>query len=717
MRSFMSKALGPLRRTAGLLWTIFLGALVCLAGTGFQSTYGPQMTLQRRTDKPAAPDKAPDIVSKAQLNPPLRSRLRELRFSPNGAYILLQDEGSTYVIQTNPIRLVFSVLSGQALPVRFSADSKSIVSASPEMEVSRYSVSDGKEIDRRILGGGGECFAATLSIDGELYACLDGRSELKVFRTRTGVQIFSQRRGEPPAEFGFMAPYHVGLARSEPFGFYRTDAAVARDLMVTTRMLALSPDGRYLAGRGLYANTATLVDLQNRKEISIAKPIRKALDENSLLFVAPDRVVAIDSTKESEAALLSFPSGATIQKLGTRGTITATSNPRYVTDLPDGAHEANLIDLQTGKSVGTIGERGSDVWGSEILSYTDDGMLTFTEIGEQQPDLAARVPVSPLPLLRAAAVSPDLSTIVLGIAGQAGIFQTATGKRVEVFDSLRGAWFPDDRTCYIRVPGAQLTSSTIEKIDVQRGTISSVAPLNNVGIRNESISSGPVLLANSAFMGLASSDSTSGKALWSRLFGREMYEFNPQQDMPVAFTDPQGDRVVLGWMARSSGGKQAADRDPGEKQLLKTKKISEYDSLFEVLDARTGKTLGEALVQTGAAPGSFDSAFSEGDWLVLEKDERRVMVISLSTGEQILEEPGYVPAISAQAALLAVTADAGHLTLYDLNARNQKSRYEFPQQIAYMHFSAHGKRLLVVTEDQEVYILDLVSGAASPTHP
>jgi hypothetical protein len=34
-----------------------------------------------------------------------------------------------------------------------------------------------------------------------------------------------------------------------------------------------------------------------------------------------------------------------------------------------------------------------------------------------------------------------------------------------------------------------------------------------------------------------------------------------------------------------------------------------------------------------------------------------------------------------------------------------------------MHFSADGKRLLVLTEEQSVYVLDLASGAASATHP
>jgi hypothetical protein len=704
-------------RTSALLWALFLSALVGFLATGFRSTNPQQITLQRRGSKAPDSDKLPQFFSKAQLNPPLLSRVRQLRFSPNGAYILLQDETSTYVIRTNPLGVIFGVLSGQALPMRFSADSKSIVSATPEMEVSRYDARDGKKVDSRILGGGDECFAATLSVDGELFACLSGRSELQVFRTRTGERVFGERLGQQYAEFGFVVPYQTGLARPEPFGYYLAGAPLARDLMATTRMLAFSPDGRYLAGRGLYENTVTLVDLQLRKQINIAKSMRKALDDSSLLFTAPDRVVVTDPTKETETMLLSFPSGATIQNLGALGTITATSNPRYVYDLPAGAHQASLIDLETGKPFATMDGRVGDVWGSEILSYTDDGMLTFGEIGERKPAIEAKVPLSPLPLLRTVAVSPDLSAIALGVVGQAGIFQTASGKRVAVFDSLQGAWFADDQTCYVRVPEPQIGNSTLDKIDVRSGTAVSVAPLSDVGSHNERISSGPVLLGNSMFAGLAAFDSTSGKVLWTRSFGGEPHDFSPQQDTPVAFTDPQGDRIVLGWLARTHGGEQAADRDPAEKKLLKTKRISEYDSLFEIVDARTGKTLGEALVQTGAGPGSFDSAFSEGDWLVLEKDGRRVIVVSLSKGDQILEEPGFNPAISAQADLLAVTTDVGRLTLYDLKAPAQRYEYQLPQQVAYMHFSADGQCLLVLTEEESVYVLDLARGATSATRP
>ena len=80
-------------------------------------------------------------------------------------------------------------------------------------------------------------------------------------------------------------------------------------------------------------------------------------------------------------------------------------------------------------------------------------------------------------------------------------------------------------------------------------------------------------------------DSTTGKLLWLRAFGGDPYRLNAHKNTPVPFTDPQGDRVVLGWPAKTAAGEDAANRDPTTKRLIKQTKLSEYDSLFEVLDA------------------------------------------------------------------------------------------------------------------------------------
>jgi WD40 repeat protein len=711
-------------RPVTLRWVWLLLAFVVVAGLAFDASLGAQAPLIRRSED------IPGLVSKARLNPPLRSRLRELRFSPNGGYVLLQDETVTYVIATNPLGIVFQLGTNQFLPLRFSADSQTIVAATPDMRVERYDVLSGKQIDSRTLGSGDRCHASMLSLDGELYACLDGKSELRVFRTRTGVQVFDGRMGDQPGQtFSLPVPYHMGLARSEPFGYYLANVFIPPDFMRTTPLLKFSPDGHYLLAHGLYPQAAALIDVQRGAQTSVPKGMRRGAEEAAVEFVAPDKVLVTDPTKKEGPILLSFPAGEAITKLAVGGEVAGTSNPRYAIAFPQAAEkgkDANVVDLQTGKSVAITSKLGADVWGSQIVSYTDAGALAFTRIGDENPFVRAGGMVSPLATLQVAAVSPGLEKIAVGLLGQGGVFDVSSGERAATFDALSGAWFANDRTCYVRIPAAQPDVSTIESVDAGSGAVSDITSIEDIRIRNESISSGPVVLSH--FMmrlmvlidlqeipfELHGLDATTGKMLWLRAFGGDPTRINTHENTPVPFTDPQGDRVVLGWPAKTSAGKEAANRDATTKHLMKQAKLSEHDSLFEVLDAQSGKTIGAALVQTGAGPATFDSAFSEGDWLVLVKDGRRVIVVSLSTGEQIAEEAGYGPAVAAETGLLSFVTNGAKLALYDLKTRARKYEYSFPQEIAYSHFSADGKRLLVMTEDQTVYVLD---AASVPTPP
>jgi hypothetical protein len=150
------------------------------------------------------------------------------------------------------------------------------------------------------------------------------------------------------------------------------------------------------------------------------------------------------------------------------------------------------------------------------------------------------------------------------------------------------------------------------------------------------------------------------------------------------------------------------------KQAMKETKVAERNSVFEVLDARTGNTFGAAFVPEGAGPDSYTSAFSEGDWLILVKDGVRITAVSLSSGTEQLHVTALIPSISAESGLLSVAQDGGRLLIYDLKSGARRGNYAFPEDILYSRFSSDGKRLLVLTEDQMVYVLDVTAAAAVP---
>jgi hypothetical protein len=60
----------------------------------------------------------------------------------------------------------------------------------------------------------------------------------------------------------------------------------------------------------------------------------------------------------------------------------------------------------------------------------------------------------------------------------------------------------------------------------------------------------------------------------------------------------------------------------------------------------------------------------------------------------------------ASAGLLALEKDARELDLYDLDSQQLRRRYVFSDPIALKRMSADGKRLLVLTASQTVYLLD-----------
>lgn len=710
--------------------TIFL----CIAATSGRS----RLRAQEPAAKSGTPDGLPGLISKAQLDPPMTARLKEMRFSPNGQNLLLQSDSAAYIVGTNPISMQLNFAANRLLPIRFSADSQEIVAVTRNMQVVRFKIHGGSPAGQRTLGSGGQCYAASLSNDGELYACLDQKSELRIFRTRTGEQILDKAIGEPPAmPFPAPAPYHMGLARSEPFGYYLTSSYMPADPAFTAAMVNFSADGHYLIARSVFfQQPPEMIDLQTRKSVGIPKGLRSPAETGSITFVAPDRAITTNFEHRNEANVVSLPDGEVVGKLDSAGIFRATGNPRYAIDVAFDMSDVKLVDLQTGKPGAALSMAGNDVNDKMIASYTEDGLLTLTQIGADQPFVRARVPAAPISLLRTASVSPGLETIVLGIDGSGAAYSVATGKRVAGFHELGGAWFPDHQTCYLRIPGMPgmgPASATLQSLDLKTGATSNVATLQETNYQNENISSGSVLLAHRVkpptpgamtMMGgggrsfpyeIHALDPANGKELWQRTFEIDPYSQTPSiKSTPVAYTDPQGDRIVLGWGARTPGGKEAADHSATAKNLMKQVKVTDHDSVFEVLDARSGKTIAAAFVQTAGGADTFDSVLSEGDWLVLAKDSQRISAVSLSTGAEVAQETGNLPAISADAGLLSFAGGGGHFTIVDLKAPSQKREYTFPSDVAYSHFSADGKRVLVLTEDQTVYVLD---AAAPPTQP
>lgn len=67
--------------------------------------------------------------------------------------------------------------------------------------------------------------------------------------------------------------------------------------------------------------------------------------------------------------------------------------------------------------------------------------------------------------------------------------------------------------------------------------------------------------------------------------------------------------------------------------------------------------------------------------------------------------------VLSMSGLLAVDSEKREVTLYDLSTSEPRQQYTFAEPVACKAFSSDGKRLLVFTTDQTVYLLDTTTSS------
>jgi hypothetical protein len=676
------------------------------------------------------------VLSARRLDPALHGGHRRVVFSPDGKYLLAQDDGGITLFTRKPLAERFHVSLVEALPAAFTADSQSVVIATNLLQYEVLSVT-GKVIikAKNVEPDTQECQTAVLSPAGNVLACLDVSSNLHIFDIASG-----KERAKFAATPSLFLPFALAenisdeSAFSEPFGVIIGASEMIRGSSQRAQNLfRVSPDGRYLLFKQPLGEMLAL-DLKTDQKINLPGSL-KYRSLPTIEFVSGDRVAAMDVERAGNSELIGFPSGEKLSKLGLAGMIRRASSPNYALyNAPEGS-EIEVLDLTTHHVVSRLEDPASDVWGQEIATYTDYGNLQTSNFEGTKLDGVA-VAAEWLAKLSAANATPDLGTLVMG-TGEAAAFDTESGKRIATLKNARGTWCASSTECYVEVMSKEPGGFDVKKFVVSSGDVEtawthtapnpkdhSKEPLKEKGFYEPS---GSIILqqtpnpGNAKAFGMSTTtigvlplqldhtglmlpynlqglDLKTGNGIWKRSFGE-----NP----PVPFSDPQGNRIVLGWGAATEGARKATKGNAIAEEAMRAEKKKSHDIYFEILDARSGKTIGGVLVESNAPADTYDEAVSQGDWLVLAKDGQRVMVESLSKGQEILRLRGWMPAIHAATATLSLSPELGQLELYDLKSGQKLKNYRFPAPIAYTRFSAGGGKLLVVTQDQEVFVLDV----------
>jgi WD40 repeat protein len=133
----------------------------------------------------------------------------------------------------------------------------------------------------------------------------------------------------------------------------------------------------------------------------------------------------------------------------------------------------------------------------------------------------------------------------------------------------------------------------------------------------------------------------------------------------------------------------------------------EGDYFLQVLDARAGTTVGRLLIETGKGSFRIFRVTVDGDWVAISDTYNRVLIYSLSSGEQKGKVFGNSAIINPSGKLLCVENEDGQLTIYDLVSMEKRDQFVFSSPIKLARFTPEGKSLFVLTANQSAYFLDV----------
>jgi WD40 repeat protein len=537
------------------------------------------------------------------------------------------------------------------------------------------------------------CRQTELSPDAKYLACLDNTLDLTLYDVAGGGVIFKKERF-----FDFESGFG-GYG-----GLFKLIYFLTHDDVATLRF---SPDGRYFAASSR-TREEVVIDLTTQKKISVPGAIHTAM-QYTFTFIGPGRIVGVDTFNPQKSPLVEFPSGKVVDHVPLGGgSLVAATNPKYILIRPIQDRPVGAYDLEQKKMVFSNRMSATDVWGDVFISEQLNGEIGLYKVADPQEKITLQLPLGRLGVLRTFTASPDLKWLAMSSRTRGGVWNLDTNTRVFHIRAFQNAYYAANGNFFMDFP-------EFEKAKREMGVLSPVTQQTKgreIDKDDDVDFFGDVFLRtkhNDKNRGarrnfeLDALDMATAKPLWSRNF--------PKQG-PWIFGSASSGKMIFLWNAKADGLRDELAQDAKLQERWSKENPGDTDFFMEVLNARDGTVAGGIVVRTGKYSFHPEYQMAVGDWLVVTDNLNRVLLYSVSTGEQKAKWFGYGPRISRSGNRLCLSNGRGHLVVYDLHTLKQISEFSFAARISGNLFSADGKRLFVLTNDQTGYVLD-VSGEST----
>ncbi len=643
------------------------------------------------------------VVSKTMLEPPLRGEISHLKFSPDGKYVLAQDDTGINVMSVEPFKALFRIDALEAENAQFTPDSQNIVFHTSDLRVENWSVADEKLKEAHEVVTRKTCFQSLLSPDGKTLACLDEEFSLVMFDVQTKAQVFQKKNFYVPDIYFMLLQNLLSILSTEELSDQQFD-------MIN---MGFSPDSKYFAAGqrsvGFNAlgvsveNAALLLDVQTRAPVSLKGNIKKLI-AGGFAFTAADRIIAYNREKPDKSALLSVPSGEIIEEFPMfPGKLAPVTKGNYLLVRPLQKSAVGVVDIAQRMAIKGNKTQAFDLYDKVFVAERITGEIGLYTTEKNELLAVVNLPRNPIGRLRALAISKDFNWLAFSERSRGGIWDLKKGERVFFVRGFRGAHFNDAGEFYGDFPKFQEAERQIAFFN-PKNKVASGGP----ELKDERASQyGQFLMVTKPAkkdggyfenLILEMRDTQTNNTLWTKQFGKEV---------PRYWISSQEGTMVMSWPVASKTAQTEIKADPVLKEQLAAMKEKEGDYFLQVIDARTGTLKGRLLVETGKGSFRIGSVFATNDLVVIADTTNRVLIYSLANGAQKGRLFGSRSAISKAANLICVENERGQLTVYDLASLEKRDQFTFTHPVSLALFSQDGKKLFAMTSNQTAYVLDV----------
>lgn len=644
----------------------------------------------------------PGLLGKVALKQRLRPQIEYIRISPNGQYVLAQDDSNIYVLTRDPFRSLFRFDAPEATSVQFSPDSQTILvlfspmGASPRVE--RWNIATQKRVEAYEIYVRDGCLISGLSPDGNMLLCLSAPDELSLsldlvlYDVKTGTSFWKKKNWDV-----------LNLTR-----VWIVKGGGGRPLIHGMVQFAFSPDGHYLVAHG--RDNTVCLDLTSRTPMSLPGSIQNLL-KFEFTFLADGRFFGIAGNNGEKSEVVEFPGGQVVAGglLTGISTVAPVAHGDHLLLRPIKDSPLGVFDIKTNRIV--LGSKISpmDLWDGTYIAERDDGDLQIFDLATIKGIAQSALPEGNLGTIRAAALSPDLKWLAISQTSRGAVWDLQSNQRLYHLRGFASAYVTPDGTMYADFPKHLKTDRMIVRASLVKPDIQTQKTIEeeNVG---HTIQTGRFLLT------VRPNDEArpdSGETFELRKITDNSLVWTKQTAHwgPHADVDASADSFVVRWSA-SQAEHELGKTDPHVAAQLASFKKKDGVQYVQVFTLSTGELRGSLPLDTGKYSFRVEDATSTRDRLVVSDNEGRVLVYSLD-GELKGTIAGNSPSVSMAGNLMTVRPESGKLELYDLETMRQLNSYDFGTRIAFDGFSGDGTRLLVLTADQVVYTFNTSPKAGS----